>query len=220
MVEEEGLRQAILVADQRFALLDLFTVGVEPMQILDVGAPRFRQQRRVNGACRSRHSPMDHCEVKGIKRARRGVSRTRRGASLSSALGAPERGRRQQARRVPYQAAQAPGGRWAGEVGGGARVSGVCCSPPKSHRLPQDIIASSFYKYTVFLSTRALLLCRSKRDALVTCRVQKPCQEKMSFLQWSSSVEDVAFPGQFDHPLSQSPSGSDPVSRGSRSMLT
>ncbi len=53
---------------------------------------------------------------------------------------------------------------------------------------------SPFLKYTVFLNSCVLILCRSKRDSLMTSRIQKPCQGRTSFLNRSSRVEDVAFP--------------------------
>ena len=45
------LDQCILVSGQGFEFLDQFAIGVEPTQVLEVGAPGFRQQIGVNGIC-------------------------------------------------------------------------------------------------------------------------------------------------------------------------
>jgi len=53
-----------------------------------------------------------------------------------------------------------------------------------------------FSKQSRFLNSCVLILCRSKRDSLMTSRVQKPCQGRTSFLNRSSRVERRAFPRQ------------------------
>jgi len=62
--------------------------------------------------------------------------------------------------------------------------------PAKLHR------CSPFLRWTAFLNSCVLILCRSKRDSLMTSRVQKPCQGRTSFLNRSSRVEQGAFPRQ------------------------
>src|SRR6266566_7860189 len=48
--------------------------------------------------------------------------------------------------------------------------------------------------YTWFLSTRALILWRSKRDSLMIGSAQERCQGSASFLNRSSRVEELDFP--------------------------
>src|SRR5207248_6409515 len=53
-----------------------------------------------------------------------------------------------------------------------------------------------FPKQPAFLNCCVLILCRSKRDSLMTSPVQKRCQGRTSFLNRSSRVETRAFPRQ------------------------
>ena len=58
-----------------------------------------------------------------------------------------------------------------------------------------------FSKHVLFLNSWVLILCRSKRDSLITSPVQKPCQGRTSFVNRSSRVEKGAFPRRVRHSL-------------------
>src|SRR6266851_4159517 len=63
-------------------------------------------------------------------------------------------------------------------------------NPTKTHGF------APYLRQVGFLNSCVLILCRSKRDSLMTSRVQKRCQGRTSFLNRSSRMEQRAFPQQ------------------------
>lgn len=95
-----------------------------------------------------------------------------------------------------------------------------------AHMVIGPIDSTKFHPVFPFLRARkvlnccVLLLCRSKRDSLMTSPVQKPLRGRTSFLNRSHRMDGIAFPQMVRLFLSQCISGSGPLSRGLVSSLT
>jgi hypothetical protein len=198
------LHQALLIAGQRFEFLDLFTVRVESAQVREVGPPGLGQQIGINGiGLGSRESPSpfhrpridwvnrpsvfqqmrDHQSMGGLNNTGELVFSSwpchpfQVGVQLTQSFGTMSNADRSQLMALVVDA---------------QRIMMVICpiNTAKLHRL------APYLRPVAFLNSCVLLLCRSKRDSLMTSRVQKPCQGRTSFLNRSSRVETKAFPRQ------------------------
>jgi len=196
------LDQGILVARQGLEFLDLLAVGIEPAQILEVRTPGFGQQigvKRVGLGSRGGSSLLHCARINRVHRPSLFQQMSNQepmgGFHDTSDLlfslwpGDPLQ--------VCIQLTQ-PFGRmgdtdrsqWLALFINAQRIMMVVCpiDAAKLHGI------APFLKKTRVPNSCVLILWRSKRDSLMTSRVEEPCRGRASFLNRSSRVEAQAFP--------------------------
>src|SRR6266852_506007 len=204
LIDQSGLHlhQAILVAGQRFEFLDLFTVRVEPVQILEVGAPGFRQQIGVNAirlGPRRGASPFDGSGIDRIDgpsllqqvRDQQSVGRFNNTGDLVFSSWACH------PLQIGVQLAQSV---WTMSDSDRPQLMALFVDAQRIMMVVGPINAAKLHdmapspRKATFPNSCVLILWRSKRDSLMTSPVQKRCQGRTSFLNRSSRVERRAFP--------------------------
>src|SRR5450755_120734 len=204
LVEQTGLRldQGVLVAGQFFQFLNQLVIGLEPMQVSKVRTSRLGQQIRINGVgFRSRRGavPIHGARVHGVDRPvmfqqignQQAVGRLDDAGNVFAALLACN------ALQITVQTAQSL---WGMGDPDRSQLVPLLINSQGIMMLISPVYATKFHEVspflgeTRFLNCCVLILCRSKRDSLMTSPVQKPHQGRTSFLNRSSRVETIAFP--------------------------
>jgi len=204
LVDQAGLHvdQRVLVARQGFEFLDLFTVGIEPTQILEISASRFRQHIGVNGVglgSRGCSSSFDGTRIDRVNRPshfQQVSNQPPMGGfhDTGELLTPPGAGHSFQIGIQLAQPESAVGNTDRFQLTAlfvnAQRIMVLVCpiNAAKLHSI------APYLRQSAFLNSCVLILWRAIRDSLMTSRVQKLCLGRTSFLNRSSRVEDIAFP--------------------------
>jgi hypothetical protein len=204
LIDQPGLHlhQAILVTGQRFEFLDLFAIGIEPTQILEVGTPGFGQQIGINGIRLGPGGgapPFDGSRIHrvdcppllqqmGDQQSVGGLHNTCQLLFSSWSCYSLQVG----VQLVQSESAMCDTDRsqLTALLVNAQRIM-VVVGPVNAAKLHG---LAPYLRQTAFLNSWVLILCRATRDSLMTSRVQKWCQGRTSFLNRSSRVEKPAFP--------------------------
>src|SRR5581483_4164515 len=204
LVEQAGLHldRSILVTGQLFEFGDQFTVWVEAAQIREIGPPGLRQQIGINGVrfgSRGRSMPIHGARIHWIDRPpslqqeadQQAVCRLNDAGHvfLPSFPGL--------LLQIGMQTLQTFGGMGHPDR---AQLTTLLINGQGVMMVISPVYSTKFHGFAPFLEGTwllnccVLILCRSKRDSLMTSPVQKPIRGRTSFLKRSRRVDVLAFP--------------------------
>ena len=204
LIDQPGLHldQSILVAGEDFEFLDQFALGVEPTPIGEIGPSGFRQQlgiNRVRFGSRRGTPPFNGAWVNRIDRP----ALLQQIGNQQTVFGLHDTGHlfsRAWSCHLLQIAIQLVQSFWRVSHTDRTNLTPLFINGQRVVMISGPIKAAKPHRCSPllgageFLNSCVLILWRSKRDSLMTSRVQERRQERTSFLNRSSRVEKRAFP--------------------------